>query len=55
VRIDKETGAKRITIPLKGTIDHPEFNVEKFLEIQLRDAVEDIIKDQLEQLLKNKL
>ncbi len=55
VRIDKQTGAKRITLPLKGTIDHPELDVEKFLETQLRDTVEDIIRDQLEELLKNKL
>jgi len=59
VRIGEEIGAKRITIPLRGTIDRPEFNVEKFLEIQIKDTVEnmieDVIKDQLEELLKNKL
>jgi len=55
VRIDKQTGAKRITLPIKGTIDNPELDVEKFLELQLRDTVEDIIKDQLEELLKKKL
>ncbi len=55
VRIDKEIGAKRITLPLRGTIDRPELDVEKFLEIQLKDTVEDIIKDQLEELLKDKL
>ncbi|MBA7629649.1 hypothetical protein ES703_37149 [subsurface metagenome] len=55
VRIGEQTGAKRITLPIKGTIDRPELDVEKFLEIQLRDTIEDIIKDQLEKLLERKL
>ena len=50
-RVDKQTEAKRITLPITGTIDKPVLDVKKFLEINAQN----IILEQLEGIFKDKI
>jgi hypothetical protein len=56
VRVGEEEVAERISIPLKGTIDNPELDLGKLLELQLKQRLEDQLKGKifegLEGLLK---
>ncbi len=51
-RLGRETIGKRITLPLKGTIDKPELDVGKLLEGQLKQQLEDQLRKGLEGLFK---
>ncbi|MHC4559283.1 MAG: translocation/assembly module TamB domain-containing protein, partial [Planctomycetota bacterium] len=52
VRIDRETRGRRITLPLKGTVDEPKLDMGKLLEEQLKGQIEDQLLKGLEELLK---
>jgi hypothetical protein len=58
-RVGRETIGERISIPLKGTIDKPELDLEKLLEeqlkSQLRQRLGDELKGQLQERLKDEL
>jgi len=51
-RVDKETRGKRITLPLKGTLDKPELDMGKLLEEQLKIQLGDQLRKGLEDLFK---
>jgi len=55
-RVDKETEGARITLPLKGTIDKPQFDTARLLEDILKKELEEQIRKEvlrgLEKLLK---
>jgi hypothetical protein len=52
VRVGEEESGKRIAIPLKGTIDKPELDLGKLLEMQLRQQLEQELRKGLEGLFK---
>jgi hypothetical protein len=43
---------QRVTLPLKGTVDRPEIDINKLLEQQLQQELENQLRKGLEQLLK---
>jgi len=47
VRVGEEGAGKRISIPLKGTIDKPELDVGKLLELQLKQQLEERLKEMI--------
>jgi len=47
VRIGEEKNSKRISIPLKGTIDKPELDTSKMLEMQLKQQLENRLKEKI--------
>ncbi len=51
-RVDKDTRGRRITLPLKGTVDKPELDMGKLLEDQLKGELEDQALKLLEGLFK---
>jgi len=56
VRVGEEEAGKRISIPLTGTIYHPDLDVGKLLELQLKQQLEEQIMEKIfegiEELLK---
>jgi len=52
VRLGRETVGKRITLPLKGTVDKPELDMGKLLEEQLKQQLEQTLREGLEELFK---
>lgn len=51
-RVDKETVGQRIPLPLRGTIEKPELDLGKLLEMQLRKQLEQELLKGLEGLFK---
>jgi len=51
-RVDKETVGQRISLPLRGTIEKPELDLGKLLEMQLRKQLEQELLKGLEGLFK---
>lgn len=51
-RVDKETVGQRIPLPLRGTIEKPELNLDKLLEEQLRKQLEQELLKGFEKLFK---
>ena len=52
VRVDRDGSARRITVPLKGTIDNPQLDTSKFIEGQGKELLEDLIEKGIEDLFK---
>ncbi len=52
VRVGRETRGRRITLPLKGTVDKPELDMGKLLEEQLKGELENQAQKLLEDLFK---
>jgi len=52
VRVDRDGSSRRITVPLKGTIDNPQLDTNKFIEEQLKDQAEDQLKKIFEKLFE---
>jgi hypothetical protein len=52
VRVNRETTARRIKVPLKGTLDRPELDLQKLLESQLREQLENQLLRGLDELFK---
>jgi hypothetical protein len=52
VRVDKETIGQRISLPLRGTIDKPELDLGKLLEMQLKKQLEQELLKGIEGLFK---
>ena len=51
-RTGRATSGKRITLPLKGTVDKPEVDMGKLLETQLKQQLEDQLLKGLEEIFK---
>ncbi|MHC4071783.1 MAG: AsmA family protein, partial [Planctomycetota bacterium] len=51
-RIGRETSGRRVTLPLKGTVDKPELDMGKLLEEQLKGQLEEQLRKGLEDLFK---
>ena len=51
-RIGRETAGRRITLPLKGTVDKPQLDTGKLLEEQLKGQVEEQLRRGLEEIFK---
>jgi hypothetical protein len=52
VKVGQEADPKRISVPLKGTVDKPEFDLSKLLESQLRKELEEKIFEGLDKIFK---
>ncbi len=52
VRVGQETSEQRVSLSLKGTVDHPELDVGKLLEEQIKDQLEEKLREGLEGLFK---
>ncbi|MHC4334540.1 MAG: hypothetical protein ACYSUP_04195 [Planctomycetota bacterium] len=52
IRVGQEADPKRISVPLKGTVDKPELDLSKLLESQLRKQLEEKIFEGLGNILK---
>jgi len=52
VRVGQETTSQRIKVSLRGTVDKPELDIDKLLEGQLRQQLENQLLKGLENLLK---
>ena len=50
--VGKETEGKRITLPLKGTLDSPELDTAKFLKEQLKNQLEEQLQKGLKDIFK---
>jgi len=51
-RVGRETSGERITLPLKGTVDKPELDTGKLIELQLKGQGEELLRRGLEELFK---
>ena len=51
-RVGGETRGSRIALPLKGTVDKPQLDTGKLLELQLKEQGEDLLRRGLEELFK---
>lgn len=51
-RVGRDTAGRRITLPLKGTVDKPQLDMGKLLEEQLKGQVEDQLQKGLERIFK---
>jgi len=51
-RTGRATSAERITLPLKGTVDKPQVDMDKLLETQLQKQGEELLRRGLEELFK---
>jgi len=54
-RVGKETKGRRISLPLRGTIEKPELDLGKLLEEQLKIRLEERLKEELKEQLGEKL
>ena len=52
VRIGRETSGARITLPLKGTVDKPQLDMGKLIELQLKGQVEEQLRKGLGDIFK---
>jgi hypothetical protein len=52
VKVGQEADPKRISVPLKGTVDRPELDLSKLLESQLRKELEEKIFEGLDKIFK---
>ena len=52
VRVGGDSSTKRITLPLKGTVDKPQLDTSKFMEQQLKDQAEEQLKKIFEKLFE---
>jgi len=52
VRIGKETSGARITLPLKGTVDKPQLDTGKLIELQLKGQLEEQLRRGLGDIFK---
>ncbi|MHC4437588.1 MAG: hypothetical protein ACYS3S_09530, partial [Planctomycetota bacterium] len=51
-RIGRETRGARIVLPLKGTVDKPELDMGKLIELQLKGQTEELLRRGLEEIFK---
>jgi len=51
-RVGRETRGARITLPLKGTVDKPQLDMGKLIELQLKGQLEEQLRRGLEDLFK---
>jgi len=51
-RTGRATSTERITLPLKGTVDKPEVDMDKLLETQLKQQGEELLRRGLEELFR---
>lgn len=51
-RVGRQTAGRRITLPLKGTVDAPELDLGKLMEQQLKGQLEEQLQKALEDLFK---
>lgn len=51
-RVGRETTGRRITLPLKGTVDAPKLDTGKLIEEQLKGQIEDQLQKGLEKIFK---
>ncbi len=51
-RVGRDTRGRRITLPIKGTVDKPELDMGKLLEEQLKGELENQLQKALEDLFK---
>jgi hypothetical protein len=54
VRVGQPQTGERIAIPLTGTLDKPELNLQKFLQLQLQGQLQGQIQKGLEELFKKR-
>jgi hypothetical protein len=52
VRTGRETSGARITLPLKGTVDKPQLDTGKLIELQLKGQLEEQLRKGLENIFK---
>ncbi|MGB2864445.1 MAG: hypothetical protein WBC05_14045 [Sedimentisphaerales bacterium] len=52
VRTGRETSGARITLPLKGTVDKPQLDTGKLIELQLKGQLEEQLRRGLEDIFK---
>ena len=52
VRVGGQTAGRRITLPLKGTVDAPKLDTGKLIEEQLKGQIEDQLQKGLEKIFK---
>ncbi len=52
VRVGGQTAGRRITLPLKGTVDKPQLDTAKLLEQELKGQIEDQVQKGLERIFK---
>ncbi len=52
VRVGKDTTGRRITLPLKGTVDKPQLDTGKLLEEEFKGQIEDQLQKGLERIFK---
>jgi hypothetical protein len=52
VRVGGQTAGRRITLPLKGTVDKPQLDTAKLLEEGLKGEIEDQLQKGLERIFK---
>jgi len=52
VKLGRETSGSRITLPLKGTVDKPQLDTGKLLELQLKEHGEELLRRGLEDIFK---
>jgi len=51
-KVGKATRGARITLPLKGTVDKPQLDTAKLIELQLKDQGEELLRRGLEEIFK---
>jgi hypothetical protein len=51
-RVGRTTRGARIALPLKGTVDKPQLDTDKLLELQLKQQGEELLRRGLEELFK---
>ncbi|OHB79275.1 MAG: hypothetical protein A2Z25_17490 [Planctomycetes bacterium RBG_16_55_9] len=52
VRVDRDGSAKRITLPLKGTVDNPQIDTSKLIEQQVKEQAEEQLRKVFEDIFK---
>jgi hypothetical protein len=52
VRIGKTSPSSRITLPLTGTLDHPQIDTSKLIENQWKELLQDLFEKGLEDIFK---
>jgi hypothetical protein len=51
-RVGGTTRGARIALPLKGTVDKPQLDTDKLLELQLKGQGEELLRRGLEEIFK---
>jgi hypothetical protein len=51
-RVGRETRGSRITLPIKGTVDKPQLDTDKLLELQLKQQGEQLLRKGLEEIFR---